>query len=165
MHGDTKQANMLHIILTVTIEKLDPTYTLKDERSPKMKMFCCFQPKIQSSSNERNINLTKGQAGHIYVVKEREFIKTNESIFKIGKSINIKNRMPCYPKDSKIILIFHSGVYDIHKLEKDIIARYDELFVKRKDIGSEYYECSESEIMSASMKVMQQVNGFTTSTF
>jgi hypothetical protein len=126
-----------------------------------MTIFCCFRAKIKSSPNERQINLIKGQTGHIYVVKEREFIKTNESVYKIGKSINIKNRMPCYPKDSKILLIFHSGVFDIHKLEKDIIARYDDLFIKRKDIGSEYYECSESELMSASIKVMQQVNGFT----
>ena len=53
-------------------------------------------------------NLNAKKDGHIYVVKEREFIKTNENIYKIGRSKNIVRRMPSYPKDSLIYSIMYS---------------------------------------------------------
>lgn len=83
--------------------------------------------------------------GHIYVVKEREFLKTNENIYKIGRSKNIVNRMPSYPKSSRIYTILY--VKDVVEVEKYIIDRFDGLFIKRTDIGSEYYECDENDLM------------------
>lgn len=83
--------------------------------------------------------------GHIYVVKEREFIKTKENIYKIGRSKNIVNRMPSYPKSSRIYTIMY--VKDVKEVEKFIIDRFDGLFIKRTDIGNEYYECDEDELM------------------
>lgn len=72
------------------------------------------------------------------MVKEREFIKTDEAIYKIGKSTNIKSRMPSYPKNSIIYGIVYSC--DVHKAEKDLIRHFDERFKQRPDIGREYYE-------------------------
>lgn len=90
---------------------------------------------ISKSTKCENTN----KPGHVYLIKEREFIKTNENIFKIGKSTNIKGRMPAYPKDSLIYVIAYCQT-DVHTFEKSIIKRFDAVFTKRLDIGSEYYE-------------------------
>ena len=87
----------------------------------------------------------EGRAGHLYVIKEREFLKTNESIFKIGKTINIVKRMPQYPKQSRVYIMFYST--NIDDMEKHLIAEFDKRFIKRTDIGSEYYECNQTELL------------------
>jgi hypothetical protein len=97
---------------------------------------------------KRNItycNLNAKKDGHIYVVKEREFIKTNENIYKIGRSKNIVRRMPAYPKDSLIYSIMYSQ--NVVESEKALITHFDTLFKKRTDIGYEYYEADENELM------------------
>ena len=83
--------------------------------------------------------------GHIYIVKEREFIKTNENVFKIGRSKNVVHRMPGYPKNSRIYSIVYAP--NVNEVEKQLIDHFDQIFIKRTDIGNEYYECSENDIM------------------
>ncbi len=92
--------------------------------------------------------------GHIYMIQEREFIKTNENIYKIGKSKNIVNRMPAYPKHSKIFLIFYIP-YNVNKLEKYIIENCDKIFICRSDIGREYYECSSNSMIQLLETIMK----------
>lgn len=94
-------------------------------------------PHIEPSRVRKVIRST--HPGHLYLIKEREFIKTKENIYKIGKTTNIKNRMPSYPKDSRVYVIYYCAS-DIHKVEKELIKEFDKLFKKRTDIGSEYYE-------------------------
>lgn len=89
----------------------------------------------------------KGTPGHLYLIKEREFIKTKELIYKIGKTTNIKHRMPAYPKDSRLFVALYCDT-DIHRVEKALIATFDAKFTKRSDIGREYYETtSEVDIL------------------
>lgn len=111
----------------------------------------CFNPNIRRTfhfkgyiSCYQKVDPLKSD-GHIYVVKEREFIKTKENIYKIGRSKNIVNRMPSYPKSSKIFTIMY--VKNVKEVEKFMIDRFDGLFIKRIDIGNEYYECDEDELM------------------
>lgn len=87
---------------------------------------------------------TPNKHGHLYLIKEREFIKTKENIFKIGKSTNIKGRMPAYPKDSLIYVIAYCP-RNVHAMEKTLIQRFDCLFNKRVDIGYEYYETADED--------------------
>lgn len=78
-------------------------------------------------------------AGYIYLLQEREFIKTGEKIYKIGKSTQTNcRRLSSYPKDSK--LIYCSEVQDCHKSEKNIISKFRDEFIQKKDIGAEYFE-------------------------
>jgi len=77
--------------------------------------------------------------GYIYLICEREFLKTNEKIYKIGKTINIKHRMPQYPKDSRLYLCFYCTT-NIDTIERNLISSFNLLFIKRSDIGAEYYE-------------------------
>ena len=78
------------------------------------------------------------------MVKEREFVKTEERVYKIGKSTNIKSRMPAYPKNSVIYGIVYCSL-DVHLAEKDLINRFDIRFKNRPDIGREYYEISKND--------------------
>jgi len=74
----------------------------------------------------------------IYIIHEREFIKTGENIYKIGRSTNFKNRWGDYPKGST--LKYFSICDDSVKHEKILLKMYDKVFKQRTDIGSEYFE-------------------------
>lgn len=76
---------------------------------------------------------------YIYLLQEREFIRTNENIFKIGMTTkdNYK-RFNQYPKGS--ILLFQIICDDCKKNESKIIKLMKEKFILRKDIGNEYFE-------------------------
>jgi len=94
--------------------------------------------------------------GHLYVIKEREFLKTNELILKIGKTTRIKSRMPAYPKNSRIMAICYCST-NVHEVEKRLIALFDERFIKRRDIGNEYYEGIEKEMVFAFLQHMVEL--------
>ena len=56
---------------------------------------------------------------YIYLLREREFIKTKENIFKIGKTKQLNNiRFSQYPKDSNLLLQISCNNCDI--LEKKL---------------------------------------------
>ena len=76
---------------------------------------------------------------YIYLLQEREFIKTNENIYKIGKTKqkNLK-RYSNYPNGSK--LIFQSICTECDICEKNIVEIFKQEFILRKDIGNEYFE-------------------------
>lgn len=93
--------------------------------------------------------------GFIYLIREREFIKTNEEIYKIGKTINIKHRMPSYPKDSRLYICFFCPTC-IDEVEKFVISLFDVKFKKRIDIGSEYYEGDAGKMISFLTPLMVQ---------
>lgn len=86
--------------------------------------------------NNQNIS------GEIYLLITREFIKTNEHIYKIGytqQENGAIDRLKQYPKSSK--LLYHQYVFeDVKQIEKKIKLCFDNKFIKRKDIGAEYYE-------------------------
>jgi len=76
---------------------------------------------------------------YIYLLKEREFIKTKENIYKVGmtKKENLK-RFNQYPKNS--ILLFQMICNNCKNMENFIIKKFKETFKQRKDIGNEYFE-------------------------
>lgn len=81
---------------------------------------------------------------HVYLIQEREFVKTDEPVYKLGRSFKIKNRCGEYPKDSMIITILR--VNDCVRAEKYLLSRFEQLFVKRTDIGCEYFEGDEDQM-------------------
>jgi hypothetical protein len=112
---------------------------------------CCFKSADRGISSSKNhvlpsnevVELPHGaldeKSGHIYMIREREFLKTAEPIYKIGKTTNIKSRMPSYPKNSRLYLCFFCST-NIDVVERHLIKLFDERFVKRTDIGAEYYQ-------------------------
>jgi hypothetical protein len=76
---------------------------------------------------------------YIYLLQEREFIKTNEQIYKIGKTKQINNkRLNQYPKGS--ILLFQIICDNCDYVEKYLINIFKKKYKHCIDIGNEYFE-------------------------
>lgn len=86
--------------------------------------------------------------GFLYMLREREFIKTCELIYKVGKTTQeIHKRLCSYPKNSELLLAIKFS--DCHKAETELLKllRNNVNLKQRKDIGSEYFEGTDTEIM------------------
>jgi hypothetical protein len=79
--------------------------------------------------------------GIIYLIKLREFIKTDENIYKVGRSGRDGiERIKEYPKDSKLYLL-RNIINGLEKpIETHILREFKSNFIHRTDIGSEYFE-------------------------
>ena len=121
--------------------------------------YFCETDVVPPDTPNRPYSLHKGQSGHMYIVQEREFLNSGETVYKIGKSTNIKHRMPSYPKNSLIIIIVHTGSYDVHHVERQLIEHLKDSrrFVQRTDIGSEYFECSVVDLMNEYSNLQQAI--------
>lgn len=79
------------------------------------------------------------QPSYIYLLQEREFIRTKENIFKVGQTEKENHvRFKQYPKGS--LLLFQIICNDCKTTEKNVIKKFKEEFTQRKDIGKEYFE-------------------------
>ena len=78
-----------------------------------------------------------GDTGMIYLIREREFLKLNETVIKIGRSKNISTRLGQYPKGST--LMFVTPCKNEIEVEKELIEIFKSRFEQRKDIGTEYF--------------------------
>jgi len=94
---------------------------------------------------------TNKDCGYVYMLKTREFINNNESVYKIGKTSNIVKRLQGYPKGSMYITTLYCN--DYHNLEQQIIKSFKKEFIQRKDLGDEYFEGPVNEMV----KVFQQL--------
>jgi len=80
------------------------------------------------------------------LLQEREFIKTGEPIYKLGKTTKtIQERLQGYPKGSRLILCIE--VEDCHEKEKKLLDKFRREFKLRKDIGNEYFEGDKQTMM------------------
>jgi hypothetical protein len=82
--------------------------------------------------NDNNImslcDLDDNNNEFIYLIKEREFIKTKELIYKIGKTKQENlQRIKSYPNGS--ILLLYIITNDCDKKEKEIIQKFKEHFI------------------------------------
>ncbi len=79
------------------------------------------------------------ESQYVYLIQEREFIKTQEPIYKIGMTKRTPSeRLAGYPKCTKIIYFFE--VTNCLRMEQFLIKKFDENFHQCDDIGREYYE-------------------------
>ena len=76
---------------------------------------------------------------YIYLLQEREFIKTKEDIYKIGKTKQSNDkRFKQYPKDS--ILLYQIICDNCDFIEKNLIKEFKNKFTHSKTIGNEYFK-------------------------
>lgn len=103
--------------------------------------------KISKISKKNDTSIIKmNDQNNIYLIQEREFIKTEEDIYKIGKTTrDVEKRKKEYPKGSK--MYFNTSVSDCHKCEDKIKEVFNEEFVQRLDIGTEYFEGNLKDMM------------------
>ena len=76
---------------------------------------------------------------YIYLLQEREFIRLNEPVYKLGKSKqeNTK-RIQSYPKGSSLIFMLQFENCD--KAESDLLKIFRSKFTQKLEYGSEYFE-------------------------
>lgn len=79
------------------------------------------------------------QTHYIYLLQEREFIKTSEAIYKVGRTQKEHLiRFEQYPKGS--MLLFQMICNDSITTELQILKLFKTTFTQRLDIGTEYFE-------------------------
>lgn len=94
---------------------------------------------------------------YIYLLQEREFIKTSESVFKVGKTQQINHeRFKQYPKGS--VLLFQMKCNNCHDSEKQILTAFKLKFIQRTDIGTEYFEGNESIMIDIIYQTIKSVS-------
>jgi hypothetical protein len=76
---------------------------------------------------------------YVYLIHRKDFVDSNAPVYKIGrtKQQNLA-RFNSYPKGSKLLL--QSSCGDCESCEQKIIYHFDRNYIKRRDIGLEYYE-------------------------
>lgn len=83
---------------------------------------------------------------YIYLLQEREFIKSGESIYKIGRTQKEHLiRFAQYPKGSS--LLFQMRCRDGVRIEAWLLKIFKDAFIQRLDIGKEYFEGRSSMMM------------------
>lgn len=76
---------------------------------------------------------------YVYLIQEREFINSNQPIYKIGKTKQINNlRFNSYPKGSR--LLSQLCCKDCDETERQIISLFDKKYKRHIEIGREFYE-------------------------
>jgi hypothetical protein len=95
------------------------------------------------------------KTNYIYLIKLREFIKTNENIYKIGRtSQNGLKRINQYPKGSELIL-FRKCI-DCIKLEAELIKKFKLKYKHQPIYGNEYFEGNEIDIVKDINKIIDE---------
>jgi hypothetical protein len=91
---------------------------------------------------------------YIYLIQEREFVKNNERVYKIGKTKQPNfNRFKQYSKDS--ILISQISCLDCDVCEKQLIQIFKLKYLQRTDIGTEYFE---GDYNSMTLDIMSNIS-------
>ena len=94
------------------------------------------------------------QYEYIYLIREREFIKSLEEIYKIGRTCQADfKRFDAYPKNSHLLLFI--DVPDCKCIEKILIKKFKGQFKHRKDIGNEYFEGDKCKMMKEIVDIIQ----------
>lgn len=103
-----------------------------------------------------NLSCQKG-IQYVYMVKEREFIRSKEDIFKIGKTTQQPfKRLNTYPKGSSVELLL--TVTDCSVIEAVLIAEFKKTFVQRKDIGAEYFEGDLKDLKKKMFEIVMKLD-------
>jgi len=85
-------------------------------------------------------------SGFIYLTHLREFINSNQEIYKLGKSGKLdRSRLYGYPKGSNTILTLF--VKNHHKAEEELLQLFSDKFTKMNNIGREYFEGNLSDML------------------
>jgi hypothetical protein len=75
---------------------------------------------------------------YIYLLRECEAVKSDENIYRIGKTKNLHDLINSFPEKPEIILVLPADYCD-HS-EKEIRKVFKKNFKIRKDIGPEYFQ-------------------------
>jgi hypothetical protein len=100
-----------------------------------------------------------GEHHFVYLIQEREFLKSGEPVYKIGKTTQPPNtRLAGYPKGSRIVLYADVSFSGCHYMEKILIGEFDRLYIHRADIGRESYEGDLERMKATFFRVVRETD-------
>jgi hypothetical protein len=96
-------------------------------------------------------------SNYCYIIQEREFLRLNYPIYKIGKTTQDGlKRYKQYPKGSKIILFIE--VDDCHEFETNVKKLFNGKYVQKTEYGIEYYEGDKDEMIMDYIKIKNSLS-------
>ena len=105
---------------------------------------------------EETTNITEEQqntnnSGYIYLIIEREFINSNQEIYRLGKTKKtIQALSASYPVSSRICIYILCN--DYNNIEKELYKIFKENYKQRLDIGYNYFEGNSSKMKDDIMR-------------
>lgn len=95
---------------------------------------------------------------YIYLLQEREFVKCNENIYKVGKTKKDQfTRFNQYPNGSILLLQIKCNDCDCN--EREIIKLFKSKYTHKKQIGHEYFEGDYEDMMKNIFNIVLKNNG------
>lgn len=91
--------------------------------------------------------------GYNYIVHTRESQRTNENVFKIGRTKCIEKRLKQYPKGTKLVHLRNSK--DDVCSESILKKKFMTHFKQRPEYGSEYFEGNLTDMKTIFDKIMK----------
>jgi hypothetical protein len=92
----------------------------------------------------------------IYIIHLREFIKSGEEVYKIGRTCNPAQRFGSYPSGSDII--FECRVADSKAIEDAAKFRFRRIFTYMPNYGYEYFKAPRSAIVKAMCFIIIEID-------
>lgn len=74
---------------------------------------------------------------YVYIVQLREFVRSGEQTYKIGKSVNPRSRLNGYPKGTHFIM--YNEVSNMDKMETKLKKEFKKKFEQMTEYGLEYF--------------------------
>jgi len=130
----------------------DEKKKIKEEEKRKEKEAKEIREEEKKREKEILDEIKDEEHNYIYCIREREFLRSGDDIFKVGKTtVHPFKRMKQYPNGSSIVLILK--VFNCHIAEQELLKYLDKKFetaiVNNQRIGREYYKASEENIIQA----------------
>ena len=97
-------------------------------------------------------NITCETLNYVYLIQEREFIKTRESIYRIGTTRKL-GKFSRYPKGSILMFQIYCGGKNI---ESKILKIFRQKFTCRRDIGTDYFQGNYSYMIDIIYSIVKQ---------
>jgi len=84
--------------------------------------------------------------GFIYLLVEREFVRSGETIVKVGRTTDVVRRLSQYPKGSKLLFCMYCDT--LVATESELLLLLDKAFKRRPDVGRESFEGAINSIIA-----------------
>jgi hypothetical protein len=167
-------AEIIEIPVDIICEYCNKAYSTKDNLNKHLKNFCKVKdskivekmkklelenkvlkklvpvPVVNEQVSEDKlsaISITFTPEGFLYIIREREDIKLNKEIYKIGHTLRkFKDRYSDYPNGSQILYVENVSTDIAFKLEQKILDVFKTKFKLSR--GKEYFEGDIKEMIS-----------------
>ena len=114
---------------------------------------------IYNKTKDNDIKIKKIQE-YVYIIRECDFVRLNENIYKIGRTskANPDDRFQKYRKGTEIVGFF--GVKDSIECEKKIINCFSNHnnIKKMSEYGKEYFEGNKKELLNEMLQIVDNYN-------